>query len=40
MVLEPQAIAERYGVVEDVPEVISQAFGGAAAEPEPAVAIR
>ena len=30
VVLEPQAIVERYAVVTDVPEVISQAFGAAA----------
>ena len=38
--LEPQAIAERFAVVEDVPEVISQAFGAAPAGPEAAVAIQ
>lgn len=38
--LDPAALAERYGVVTDVPEVISQSFEGAAAEVGPAVAIR
>jgi cytoskeletal protein RodZ len=38
--LDPAALAERYGVVTDVPEVISQSFDGAAAEVGPAVAIR
>ena len=38
--LDPAALAERYGVVEDVPEVISQSFEGAAAEAGPDVAIR
>ncbi len=40
VVLEPQAIVERYGVVEDVPEVISQALGGQSSQLETAVAIR
>ncbi len=40
VVLEPQAISERYGVVEDVPEVISQAFGGQSSQLDTAVAIR
>jgi cytoskeletal protein RodZ len=38
--LDPATLAERYGVVADVPEVISQSFEGAAAEVGPAVAIR
>jgi cytoskeleton protein RodZ len=38
--LDPAALAERYGVVLDVPEVISQSFEGAAATAGPDVAIR
>jgi hypothetical protein len=40
VVLEPQAIVERYGVVVDVPEVVSQALGGQSSQLETAVAIR
>ena len=40
VVLEPQAIVDRYDVVSDVPEVISQAFGAQPAGPEAAVAIQ
>ena len=40
-VLEPQAIVDHFPVVEDVPEVISQAFGAQPAEAAmPAVAIQ
>ena len=39
IVLEPKAISERYGVVSEVPEVISQAFGDTS-QAEAAVAIR
>jgi cytoskeletal protein RodZ len=38
--LDPQALAERFAIVEDVPEVISQSFGAAPAAPEPAVSIQ
>ena len=38
--LDPAALAERYGVVTDVPEVISQSFEGAAAQVGPDVAIQ
>jgi cytoskeletal protein RodZ len=38
--LDPQALTERFAVVEDVPEVISQSFGAAPAAPEPAVSIQ
>jgi cytoskeletal protein RodZ len=40
VVLEPQALAEHFAVVTDVPEVISQSIGVAPAAPEPAVAIQ
>ncbi len=40
VVLEPQAIVERFGVVEDVPEVISQALPVPASDPATAVAIQ
>jgi cytoskeleton protein RodZ len=40
VVLEPAAITDRYDVVVDVPEVISQAFGVQPAVVEPAVAIQ
>ena len=39
ILLEPASLSERFGVVEDVPEVISQALGGVPGE-VPAVAIR
>jgi hypothetical protein len=40
VVLEPKAISERYDVVAEVPEVISQAFGAPPAGLIPAVAIQ
>ena len=40
VLLDPAALAERYGVVTDVPEVISQSFEGAAAQVGPDVAIQ
>ncbi len=38
--LDAATLTERYGAVENVPEVISQSLEGAAAETGPAVAIR
>ncbi len=40
VVLDPQSIVEHYAVVDDVPEVISQAFGVPPADPAAAVAVR
>ena len=40
VVLEPASLSERFPVVEDVPEVISQSFGVPAAGPQPAIAIQ
>lgn len=40
ILLEPASLSERFPVVEDVPEVISQSFGVAPVGPQPAVAIQ
>jgi len=40
ILLEPASLSERFGVVEDVPEVISQSFGVTPAGALPAVAIQ